>query len=103
MGILIPFALIGAHHVHSYAKRVKRNPSLSLLMGVEPLPGASESATREYPALTVTHLLIILSFFLALGIGVWGIASQGWSLVEVGGAVGVSVRLVAMNVSVCRG
>src|SRR5690625_5087283 len=76
MGILIPFALIGAHHVHSYAKRVKRNPSLSLLMGVEPLPGASESATREYPALTVTHLLIILSFFLALGIAVWGIATQ---------------------------
>ncbi len=96
MGILIPFALIGAHHVHSYAKRVKRNPSLSLLMGMEPLPGASESATREYPALTVTHLLIILSFFLALGTAVWGIATQGWYLVELGAAFVVLSVVVAI-------
>src|SRR5690625_7534044 len=55
-------------------------------MGMEPLPGASESATREYPALPVTHLLIILSFFLALGTAVWGIATQGWYLFELGAA-----------------
>src|SRR5690625_7251899 len=67
MGILIPFALIGAHHVHSYAKRVERNPSLSLLMGIEPLHGASESATREYPALAGTHRPNLRAFFMALG------------------------------------
>src|SRR5690625_6059920 len=65
-------------------------------MGMEPLPGASESATREYPALTVTHLLIILSFFLALGTAVWGIATQGWYLVELGAAFVVLSVVVAI-------
>src|SRR5690625_7801118 len=76
MGILIPFALIGAHHVHSYAKRVKLHPASSLLQGVELSPGASETLSREYPALTASHLLITASFFLALGTAVWGIATQ---------------------------
>src|SRR5690625_7247795 len=76
MGILIPFALIGAHHVHSYAKRVKLHPASSLLQGVELSPGASESLSREYTALNDSQIIITASFFLVLGIAICGLESM---------------------------
>lgn len=96
MGILIPFALIGAHHVHSYAKKVQLRPSASLMKGVE-LPAAmSEPVSKDYPALTVSHILIIVSFILALGTAVWGIATQGWYLIELGAAFVILSVVVAI-------
>lgn len=84
MGILLPFVLIGTHHVYSYSRRVQLNPSFSLLSEVEP-PDAG-APPKEYPALTIAHVAILFSFIAALGIAVWGIATKGWYLTELGAA-----------------
>lgn len=84
MGILLPFVLIGTHHVYSYSNKVQRNPALSLMEGIEP-PDAG-APPRSYPALSVAHITILISFIVALGIAVWGIATRGWYLTELGAA-----------------
>lgn len=84
LGILVPFVLIGAHHVWSYSRKVQWDPTASLVYGIEP-PDAG-APPQEYPALSTGHLLILMSFILALGIAVWGIATKGWYLYELGAA-----------------
>ncbi len=84
MGILLPFVLIGTHHVYSYSRNVQLNPSQSLLAGID-MP-ADDAPSKSYPKLTIAHTSILLSFILALGIAVWGIATRGWYLTELGAA-----------------
>ena len=84
MVLLVPFVMIGAHHVWSYAVMVQENPATSLMAGLE--PPLEEETENDYPALTISHVIIIVSFFLALGIAVWGIATRGWYLYELGAA-----------------
>ena len=84
MGILLPFVLIGTHHVYSYSRKVQLNPSYSFLSDVEP-PDAG-APPKEYPALTIAHVTILISFIAALGVAVWGIATKGWYLTELGAA-----------------
>lgn len=83
-GILLPFVMIGAHHVWSYSRKVLHNPGASLMQGIQP-PDAG-APPKSYPELTVKHILILIAFFTALGTAVWGIATQGWYLVELGAA-----------------
>lgn len=82
--LLVPFVMIGAHHVWSYGRKIQLDPSKSLLADVE----SSEMSTTDhhYPPLTYKHIIIIFSFVLALGIAVWGIATKGWYLYELGAA-----------------
>ncbi len=84
MGILLPFVLIGAHHVWSYSRKVQMNPSVSLMAGIE-LP-EEQKETAKYPPLNWKHILIILVFLGGLGIAVFGIATRGWYLTELGAA-----------------
>ncbi|MCH8556710.1 MAG: TIGR00366 family protein [Balneolia bacterium] len=83
-GILLPFVMIGAHHVWSYSRKVLHNPAASLMQGIKP-PDAG-APPKSYPELTVKHILILIAFFTALGTAVWGIATQGWYLIELGAA-----------------
>jgi len=95
MGILLPFVLIGTHHVYSYSKNVQLNPSESLLAGID-MP-ADSAETTSYPKLSLAHVLILFSFILALGVAVWGIATRGWYLTELGAAfliLGVVTALI---------
>lgn len=95
MGLLIPFVMIGAHHVWSYSRKVQMNPGASLMLGIDP-PEAS-AAPGTYPPLTAKHVLILFAFISALGIAVWGIATRGWYLTELGAAfliMGVVVALI---------
>lgn len=95
MGILLPFVLIGTHHVYSYSRKVQRDPSSSLLYGLD-MP-ADEAPSKSYPNLTIAHISILVSFILALGIAVWGIATRGWYLTELGAAfliLGVAAALI---------
>lgn len=82
--LLIPFVLLAVHHVWGYAKRVQADPEKSLLKGV-PLPEGGEPPSA-YPPLEVKHVLVLLGFMTALGVGVWGIATRGWYLNELGAA-----------------
>ncbi|MDZ7754789.1 YfcC family protein [Rhodohalobacter sp.] len=84
MGILIPFVMIGAHHVYSYARKVQKDPSVSLMSGIT--PPESGASPKKYPKLTTVHITILFSFILTLGIAVWGIATRGWYLNEMGAA-----------------
>lgn len=84
IGILLPFVMIGAHHVWSYSNKVRKDPSKSLMQGI-PAPEGAEPPDK-YPDLTGKHILITLSFFIALGVAVYGIARHGWYLTELGAA-----------------
>jgi uncharacterized ion transporter superfamily protein YfcC len=80
--LLVPFVLIGVHHVWSYARKVREDPSRSMVADVE-VPGLEEQPT-SYPAMTGVHLLILGGFLAALGVAIYGIRFHGWYLVELG-------------------
>ena len=81
--IFVPFVLIGFHHVWSYAKRVSDDPSQSMMVGVPcPLEGKEQP---DYPKLNKRHQLILGSFLITLTVAVFGIATKGWYLYELGG------------------
>jgi uncharacterized ion transporter superfamily protein YfcC len=88
--LLIPFVAIGVHHVRSYAERVRLDPERSLVRDLEDPAPASAGIT--HPAMSGTHLTILATFLLGLGIAVWGIATRGWYLTELGAAfLGIGV------------
>ncbi|MEM6511208.1 MAG: YfcC family protein, partial [Pseudomonadota bacterium] len=95
LAIFIPFVLIGFHHVWQYTKKVANDPSKSMMIGV-PCPLENQTAT-SYPALALRHKLVLGSFIITLAIAVWGIATKGWYLYELGGvfiAWGVVVAIL---------
>lgn len=83
LAIFVPFVLIGFHHVWQYTKRVADDPSKSMMLDV-PCP-LNDKATPNYPELALRHKLILGSFIITLAIAVWGIATKGWYLYELGG------------------
>jgi uncharacterized ion transporter superfamily protein YfcC len=84
LAILTPFALIAGHHIWRYSLKVSNDATASIMYGIEPPAGAEPP--QEYPLLMWRHWLILLGFFTALGVAVWGIATRGWYLVELGAA-----------------
>lgn len=83
LAIFVPFVLIGFHHVWSYGKKVLADPNQSLTRDL-PCP-LSGSVQGDYPKLSGRHQLILLGFVAALVTAVWGIATKGWYLYELGG------------------
>ncbi|NBB91640.1 MAG: TIGR00366 family protein [Gammaproteobacteria bacterium] len=84
LGLLVPFVLIAVHHVWSYARQVREDPTRSVLHGQAPPEGADPPA--DYPRLNGGHVAIVLAFLAALGVAVWGIATRGWYMNELGAA-----------------
>ncbi len=84
LALLVPFGLIGVHHVWSYARRVRDNPEQGLVADLE-APDRGEPP-RSYPPMTLGHVAVLVGFITALGIAVWGIATRGWYLNELGAA-----------------
>ena len=84
LALLVPFVLIAVHHVWSYAERVRRDPAASMVHDSELIEAAEPP--RQYPPMDFRHVLIMIGFFLALGTAVWGIATRGWYLNELGAA-----------------
>lgn len=94
LAIFVPFVLIGFHHVWQYTKKVARDPKQSMLVDV-PCPLQNKTAP-SYPALALRHKLILGSFIAALSIAVWGIATKGWYLYELGAVFVAWGALVAV-------
>jgi uncharacterized ion transporter superfamily protein YfcC len=90
LAIFVPFAAIGVHHVWSYARRVRADPSASLMAGVE----SPVAPPAEYPPLTRRHWAVLLVTLAGLGAMVYGIPVRGWYLVELG-AIWLAVALAA--------
>jgi uncharacterized ion transporter superfamily protein YfcC len=94
--LLVPFVLIGVHHVSAYARRVQADPEASLVKDLE-VPGL-EDAPSGYPPMTGVHALILAGFLSALGVAIWGIRFHGWYLTELGACfliVGIFTAAVA--------
>ena len=82
LGLLVPFVLIAVHHVWSYAERVRLDPAASVVY--EDALEEPAEPPADYPAMHGGHIAIVIGFFLALGVAVWGIATRGWYLNELG-------------------
>lgn len=83
--LFIPIFLLGLHHVLRYARRIKADPSRSLMAGVQ--NASHKNVPNEYPKLTRIHLIVLLITFLAIVLivyGISGISGWGWYLNELG-------------------
>jgi uncharacterized ion transporter superfamily protein YfcC len=79
--LLIPFFLVGWHHVQKYALGVQKDPSRSLMYEVK---NNENHDKTTYPALTAIHVIILILTVLALSLIVYGISSWHWYLTELG-------------------
>lgn len=77
--IAVPIFAIGFHHVYSYAKKVKADPSKSLVAGIS---DAQAPAPETYPPMTWPRRLVLLSMGLTIVVLVLGVTLQGWWLTE---------------------
>lgn len=81
--LLVPFCAIGIHHIWSYARRVQKDPSASLLAGQPSLA----VAPSDYPSLESRHGVVLVLLLAAMGLVVHGVGSWsgwGWYLTEMG-------------------
>lgn len=93
--LLVPFFLVGWHHVQKYALNVQGNPSKSLMFGV-----VSEQQHQEtsYPKLTKMHLIIAAMTIFVLAAIVYGISKWHWYLTELGAMFfGLTVAVVLVT------
>jgi uncharacterized ion transporter superfamily protein YfcC len=84
------FLVIGAHHVLSYANKVKADPSASLVADIEPDPTYSQ--VKEVK-LTTRHTVALVAIVLSIGLLIYGIKAHEWYLVEMG-AIFLGLTLV---------
>ena len=91
----VVFLIIGAHHVLSYANRIKKDPSKSLVAGIEPDPAISEIKQVK---LTGAHIVSLVAILVTIGGLVYGIKVHGWYLMEMGAIfLGLTVFLGAIG------
>jgi len=89
--LTVPFLAIGMHHVWAYTRRVRNDPSTSLMVGVtehQPPP------ITEHPPMTGARILIVALTGLAIVAMVYGIKELGWYLTELG-ALWLGLAIVA--------
>ena len=97
--LMVVFLPIGIHHVWSYAKKVGRDPSASLVADVSAPEGMSISSGADgetgadHPPMTTTHKLVLAAVGIALVLLVYGLSQWQWYLVEMG-AVFVALTVV---------
>ena len=85
------FVPIGIHHVWSYAKKVKNDPSASLVADID-FPGAVSLDDDDDQTFTTTHKWILSFVGLAVAIMTYGLSKLGWYLNEMGAVfIGLSI------------
>jgi uncharacterized ion transporter superfamily protein YfcC len=93
--LTVPFLALAFHHVYRYARRVKADPSKSLVADVAPDPALT---SPERPAFTQTHGVVIGLIALTIAVLVYGIKNHDWYLKEMSAlfaALTVALALVA--------
>jgi uncharacterized ion transporter superfamily protein YfcC len=100
--LLVVFLVIGFHHTWRYASRVKKDPSRSLMVGVDTDGGVEPVDVMTQPRMTETQKLVIALVGVTLAVLIWGLKARGWYLIEMGAlflalalAIGVIGRLGA--------
>jgi len=113
VALMAVFLPIGIHHVWSYAKRVGRDPSSSLVADIlpesgfpdRPVQGEAEEAVpdpdptgADQPRMTATHKWSLLAVVAALVVLIYGLSRWHWYLVEMGAlfvALAIVLALIA--------
>ena len=94
LALLLVFVPIGMHHVWSYARRVRRDPSASLVKDIA--PPATEQ-TYQQMSFTATHKAVIGAVLLMLAVLVYGLARWEWYLIEMSALfLGLTVVMAAI-------
>ncbi len=103
MVLLAVFLPIGIHHIWSYAGKVGRDPSASLVADVSALEGGASSsggsgkAGVDYPPMTTTHKLILAAVAVSQVVLVYGLTQWDWYLVEMEAVfVGLTVLIAVI-------
>jgi uncharacterized ion transporter superfamily protein YfcC len=73
--LLVASLIVGVHHLLRYAKKVKADPSKSLVADVDYSTGFK---LPEDVKLTVPRQLVLLSFAGSIFLVVWGVGRYGW-------------------------
>ena len=93
--IFLPFFAVGYIHVMRYARKVRADPSASLVSDVP------EAQPPEPPAtgpITMRQRLVLLATLLTLVLVIWGIKQHQWYFIELGGiffALALAAGLIA--------
>ena len=89
LGVFLP---IGIHHVWSYAKKVGRDPSSSLVADMSPVEGSADPGA-DHPRMTSTHRWVLGAVMVTLLVLIYGLSRWHWYLVEMG-ALFVALAIV---------
>jgi uncharacterized ion transporter superfamily protein YfcC len=89
--IMALFLIIGFHHIYRYAMRVQRDPSASLVAGVDYSTGFE---SPEDDNLTPRRIAVLLVFLAGLLFFVYGAKTHGWYIAELN-AVFLGIGLLA--------
>lgn len=81
VGLVLGIGLVLAY-ILRYARKVRKNPSLSLVRDPDHEIRKKYSAQAEIPPLTGRMKLMLTIFLLGFIIMTWGVASLGWSFLE---------------------
>lgn len=79
--LLVIFLAIGFQHVWSYAKKVKDDPSKSLVADVEP---DHNLTSQDHPELTGARQLILVLCAATIGVLIYGLIKLHWYVHEMG-------------------
>jgi len=88
-GLFVVFIALGIHHVFGYAKKVHKDPSKSLIAGIE---GGPTVHAERHPHFSGVHRAVLIFLVLTIVLIVYGISRYGWYLTEMGAIfLGLSV------------
>ena len=94
LALLVVFLPIGIHHVWSYAKKVGKDPSTSLLADLDTHADRAPDPGSNQTRMTASHRWVLAAVVMTLLVLIYGLSRWHWYLVEMGGLfVGLAVVL----------
>jgi uncharacterized ion transporter superfamily protein YfcC len=98
---LVVFVSIGIHHVWKYAKKVKQDPSKSLVADIEVPAGAaipknqSATALSDLKPMTKVQRMIMTAVGIAMALLIYGMIAWKWGLFEMQGLFAGLILVIA--------
>ncbi|MDV6378585.1 TIGR00366 family protein [Sporosarcina sp. GW1-11] len=82
MVLLVVLVIVSSIYIIRYAKKVKADPSKSLVADLEEEARASQQDLQLSSTFQVKDFLVILTFALGIGLLIWGVKEKGWYIEE---------------------
>jgi uncharacterized ion transporter superfamily protein YfcC len=93
--MMLAFLALGFHHLYAYARRVRQDPSQSLVADVDYSEGFEPPHDIEVNG---SRIAILCVFLLGIVVFVWGAANHGWYIEELNAvflAIGLATAAIA--------